>query len=264
MWTLDSRDRRLRRRSWTLLAVLCLTALGSAAVYADEKADTIAAETLTAMGGREAYDNTRFLSFRFAGFRNHHWDKWTGRHRVEFTNRKGEHFVVLQNVNTKVGRAWMNGTELTGEEAKKAVEAAYGTWINDTYWLLMPYKLRDPGVTLSWDGEEVIDGVTYDKLHLKFASVGLTPGDQYWAYINRQTKLMDRWAYVLQDFEAGRPPTVWKWGNWQRFGGIQLASDRTMVGDEPRQLPLDNIAVASTMADSIFESGVALAQPPKP
>lgn len=248
-----------------LVAVLAAALFGiTPQAAADEKADALAAQTLEAMGGQQAFDNTRFLRFRFAGFRNHHWDKWTGRHRVEFTNRKGEHFVILENVNTKAGRAWRDGVELTGEEAKKAVEAAYGTWINDTYWLLMPYKLRDPGVTLTWDGEESIDGVAYDKLHLKFAGVGLTPGDQYWAYINRQTKLMDRWAYILQDYEAGRPATAWKWGAWQRYGEIMLSSERTMVADEPRQLPLDQIAVDPTLPDAIFESGEALPEPPKP
>ena len=31
---------------------------------------------------------------------------------------------------------------------------AYAIWVNDTYWLLMPYKMKDPGVTLAYDGEE--------------------------------------------------------------------------------------------------------------
>ena len=52
------------------------------------------------------------------------------------------------NVNTKEGSAWLKGKALEGEEQKKPLERAYGAWVNDTYWLLMPYKLRDPGVIL--------------------------------------------------------------------------------------------------------------------
>ncbi len=60
---------------------------------------------------------------------------------------------------------------------------------------------------LAYDGEETIDGVVYDKLKLTFGKVGLTPGDTYWAYINRQTKLMDRWAYFLEDHAADKKST---------------------------------------------------------
>ena len=101
----------------------------------------------------------------------------------------------------------------------------------------MPYKLRDPGVNLSYAGEETIDGKTYDKLALSFGKVGLTPGDRYWVYINRDTGLMDRWAYILQDMPKEGPPTVWKWEGWQKYGNIMLAPHRTQVGDD-RKLEL--------------------------
>lgn len=235
----------------------------------DAKASAIADRVLTAMGGKKAWDETRFLRFRFAGFRNHWWDKWSGRHRVEFTNRQNEHFVIVENVNTREGKAWKNGVELVGEEGKKAVEAAYATWINDTYWLLMPYKLRDPGVRLAYDGEEVIDGVVYDKLHLSFQQVGLTPGDQYWAYINRQTNLMDRWGYILEDFPKDRPAELWTWTGWAKYGNILLAPNRKNVTkpENQRELPLDNLAVLASIPDSVFTEPATpsdIAPPPPP
>jgi hypothetical protein len=240
-----------------LLAALALAtclvggAAPSFAAEPDAKAIKIANKTLDAMGGKAAWDAVRFVRFRFAGFRYHFWDKWDGRHRVEFTNRQGDHYVILENIQSREGRAWKNGVELVGEEGKKAVEAGYGTWINDTYWLFMPYKLQDPGVTLTWAGEETIDGQAYDKLHLSFAQVGLTPGDQYWAYINRLTGLMDRWAYKLQDYPADREPTVWLWRDWQGYGGIQLAPTRYSPADS-RSLPLEQIAIDQPIADSVF------------
>ena len=46
----------------------------------------------------------------------------------------------------------MKGKTLEGE-AEEVPGEAYGTWVNDTYWLLMPYKMKDPGVMLAHDGE---------------------------------------------------------------------------------------------------------------
>ncbi len=229
----------------------------------DPKANAVAERVMQALGGQKAFDDARFLRFRFAGFRNHWWDKHTGRHRVEFTNRGGEHFVFLENVNTREGRGWKNGVEITGPEAKEGLDRAYGTWINDTYWLLAPYKLRDPGTHLAYDGEETLDGTVYDKLRLSFDNVGLTPKDRYWFWVNRETGLVDRWAYILQDYPADRPATAWKWTDWKPYGGIMLASGRLEVS-EGRQLPLDSIAVESEMADSIFTSPDRLVAPPEP
>jgi hypothetical protein len=107
----------------------------------------------------------------------------------------------------------------------------------------------------------VIDGATYDKVKLTFDHVGLTPGDTYWAYVNRQTGLLDRWAYVLESFEAGRPPTVWKWEGWQRYGGLLLSGDRSSLADG-RKLVLDRIAIDEPIADSVFESGEPLPEAP--
>jgi hypothetical protein len=132
--------------------------------------------------------------------------------------------------------------------------------VNDTYWLLMPYKLQDPGVNLAYEGTTELDGKSYDKLHVTFGKVGLTPGDQYWAFINRDTHLMDRWAYLLQDEPREAAPTAWLWQGWQRFGKIQLAPTRQQVGGD-RKLELSDIAVFETLPDSVFTSPAPVAAP---
>jgi hypothetical protein len=220
---------------------------------ASPSAETVAARVMDAMGGEEAWNNTRFIRFSFAGRRTHWWDKWTGRHRLEGQTQDGKPFVVLHNINTRQGDAWVGGQKAEGDAAKELLERAYAAWINDTYWLVMPYKLRDPGVQLSYVGEEKIDGVDYDKLLLRFEKVGLTPGDRYWAYINKDTHLMDRWAYVLESMEAGAAPTMWLWQGWQKFGNIMLAPTRSQVGGD-RKLELGDIAVMEAMPDSVFTS----------
>ncbi|MCB1037446.1 MAG: hypothetical protein KDD47_26685 [Acidobacteria bacterium] len=248
---------RTRISKGGLIAALLLVSIsagaGPAAAGADEKSAALAEKTLEAMGGKEAWEATRFIRFNFAGARTHYWDKHQGRHRLEGKTQEGEPYVVLLDLNTKEGRAWKNGEELQGEAAAEWLENAWGAWINDTYWLVMPYKLFDPGVDLVYKGTEEIDGTTYDKVRMTFEDVGLTPKDTYWVYFNPKTGLVDRWAYHLQDWIAARPSTVWTWSGWQRYGGILLAPERKLVGGD-RELPLSDIAVFETLPDSVFES----------
>jgi len=233
-----------------LTAAFALASQGAAQA---PTAESVAAHVMQALGGQQAWDNTHYIHFNFVGRRTHWWDKWSGRHRVEWDSKEKQHYVVLENVNTKEGKAWLDGKPLDGDKAKEALENAYGAWVNDTYWLIEPYKLRDPGVNLAYDGEEAIDGKTYDKLALSFGKVGLTPGDRYWVYVNRDTGLVDRWAYILQDMPKEGPPTVWKWEGWQKYGSIMLAPHRTQVGTD-RKLELSDIAVMDKLPDSVFTS----------
>lgn len=237
-----------------MLIALCLA--GALTAQTTSSAADVANQVMQALGGKEAWDSTHFLRFTFAGRRTHHWDKWSGRHRVEGQTPEGQKYVVLHNINTREGEAWVDGRKVEGADLKTWLDRGYGAWVNDTYWLLMPYKLQDPGVNLTHEGTEQLDGNTYDKLHLSFGNVGLTPGDEYWAWINRDTHLMDRWAYLLQAApgeQRATEPTAWRWQGWQKFGKIMLAPTRAQVTGD-RKLELSDIAVFDTLPDSVFTS----------
>ncbi len=219
----------------------------------ETRAKDLAEQTLEAMGGREGLAATRYFRFNFFGFRLHHWDSHSGDHRLEGKTREGESYVVLHNINSRQGSAWLDGQPLQGEKLDEWLKNAHSAWINDVYWLLMPYKMLDPGVHLTYDGEETLDGVVYDKVLLTFDQVGLTPGDRYWAYLNRETGLMDRWAYFLQDWEADRQPTHWQWTDWQRYGRI-LLSPRRFNPDGEREALLSDLAVFDRLPKDVFTS----------
>jgi plasmid maintenance system killer protein len=225
----------------------------------DARAMEVADRVMTSLGGREAWDRTHFLRFSFGQEREgkfqgrtHYWDKWTGRYRVQGMTREGQPYVILMNLNSKDGRAWLAGKELSGDELKKQLERGYGMWVNDTYWLLMPYKMKDPGVVLTYAGEERGEsGALYDKLNLRFESVGLTPKDTYWVWVNRDTGMVDRWDYVLNGESV--PPTTWQWVGWKKYGDIMLAGERVNA-KENRKLMLPDIAVMETVPDAVFTS----------
>jgi hypothetical protein len=248
-----------------LLAATALVTGAAGAAEPDPRAVKVADEVMVALGGKEAWDKTRYVRFDF-GFeregklatRAHTWDKWTGRYRLEGQNQQNEPFVVLMNVNTREGQAWVKGQRQTGDEEKKLLERAYGTWINDTYWLLMPYKLRDPGVTLAYEGEAKEGDTTYDKLLLTFDNVGLTPKDKYWVWVNRGTHLVDRWDFVLKGEDV--PPTTFLWKDWRRVGNVKLAGERVNPKDN-RRLVFPVLATPASLPDSVFTSQEPAGQP---
>lgn len=188
----------------------------------DAKAIALADEVMRKLGGRENWDKTHYVVWRFFGRRLHVWDKWTGNIRVERTDE-----TVLMNINTKQGRAWKNGAEVTHPDSlAKSLKGGYEAWVNDSYWVFMPYKLKDSGVTLKYMGEgKMADSTAAEILQLTFENVGVTPQNKYLIYVDKTTKLVGHWDYFTNASDE-KPRVSNVWGNWQRFGNIMLSDDR--------------------------------------
>ena len=247
-------------RSTSLLLLLPLIAAPApAAETRDPQAVAVAKRTLDAMGGAKAFEKVRTLSFDFVAERegkevaryHHVWDRWNGRYRVEGRNREGHLALSIFNVNEPgTGRSWLDGAALEGDALKAALERAYARFINDTYWLLAPWKLFDPGVHLAYDGEKPCPGGGMcDVLKLSFENVGLTPKDHYWIWVTRDGRRMLQWQYVLGG--ASDPPTTAEWKDWRKMGGLMLSLDKPMVG-QPFEIRFENVAVAPARDDSLF------------
>jgi hypothetical protein len=194
---------------------------GFNATESDAKAIAIADATMAAMGGRKAWDDTRHVTWQFFGNRLHVWDKYTGDHRFE-----NKDLTVLSNLNTGQGRAWQAGVEVTDADAlAKAITQAKGAWINDAYWLVMPYKLKDSGVTLKYVGvQNDATGAPCDVLQLTFQAVGRTPDNKYHVFVDQKTQLVSEWT-IWKDYNVDEPRSLGPWSNWQRFGKILLADN---------------------------------------
>ena len=105
-------------------------------------------------------------------------------------------------------------------------KAAYARWVNDSYWLLAPLKVRDRGVQVEAGGPKEFKDVTCETLRLKFDNVGLTPADQYVFYLDPKTKLPLAWDYIPQS-GTGMQAT---WEKFQSFGGLNLATEHSFNG----------------------------------
>jgi hypothetical protein len=256
----------LRLPAWLrIMAPALLLALAPARASADETAIDPAAASVVesmmgAMGGRQAFENVGALRFSFSfsskdtvrSGRTHWWDRRTGDYRIQGKTRQGQDFVYLFNTGTKEGRAWVGGAPADSAGLKAHLDRAYALFINDTYWFLMPFKLFDPGVHLKLDGETTVGGAPVDRVKVTFDNVGLTPGDTYWAYIDRESHLMTRWGFVLQD-ATGEPEQLYDWTGWTSFGPIRLSTARVKVLDKDRTvIHLQNVQVIDSFPPDVF------------
>ena len=246
----------------TRVLALALSALAGAAAGAerDPRADAVGKELIAAMGGMSAWEKARQFRFDFVVVKEgkpvarfaHVWDRYTGDYRLSGTDKSGAPYTVLFNVNTKAGTAFVNGRPAADEKRGQMLENAYGRFINDTYWLLAPWKIFDPGVHLTYDGEKPCPGGgVCDVLKLSFDDVGLTPKDVYWMWITRDGRHMVQWQYVLGG--AAEPPTTAAWKDWKTMGGLALSMDKPMT-NEPFEIRFENVAVSSARDDSLFAS----------
>ena len=209
----------------------------------DPEAIEIADAVMEAMGGRKSFDDTRYLAWNFFGFRTHVWDKQTGDLRFE----QGPS-LTLMNVHSKEGRVWRDGEEVTDATAlAEALQAGYESWVNDSYWLLMPYKLKDSGVTLKHLGDGTTEaGRDAHVLQLTFRDVGVTPDNKYHVYVDKERMLVEQWSY-FESYEDEEPGFKTPWARWTRHGEILLSGDRG-------ERQLSDIQVFSELPRAVFES----------
>jgi hypothetical protein len=209
----------------------------------DDEAIAIADEVMEALGGRQAWDETRYLTWKFFGRRTHVWDKHTGNLRYE-----NDDTLVLMNLRTKAGRVWKAGQEVTDAAARdEALQGGESAWINDSYWMFMPYKLKDTGVTLKYLGKgTTLAGDSADVLELTFENVGRTPENKYHVYVDDDSRLVVQWDYFPKASDP-EPRFQLPWLEWERQGGIMLSPSR----GERRH---EDVYVLSGVPDSVFES----------
>jgi hypothetical protein len=147
---------------------------------------------------------------------HHSWNVATGQYRVDWKTKDGDRASRCSTSAPRASRArstWLAPAERSrhpvaarntrdrGEVRRRprrlgpgpprssgSASSGYERFINDTYWLLMPLKLRDPGVNLDYDGEKKIGKETYDVVRFSF-DAWADAGDLYWVYVNRETHL---------------------------------------------------------------------------
>ena len=110
--------------------IVMLLLLSAGAVGADQSAEQLAEKAWRASGG-ENWANVKTIDFTFnvqkegktVGNAEHHWDVAAQTDRVRW---KGKDVTV----------------DLANPAGDEDAKAAYARWVNDSYWLLAPLKLK--------------------------------------------------------------------------------------------------------------------------
>jgi hypothetical protein len=227
---------------------------------ADAHAAAVAKELTDAMGGQSSWDNLPYFRFDFVAVRDgkemarfqHWWDKKNGRCRVEGPDDQGHRVVAIFNLGDKRGISFTDGVpDADAATVKARIQNGYERWVNDTYWVMMPFKLRDPGTNLKYDRvQKGPQGEAWDVLELSFdANVGLTPQDHYWLFVNQKTHLVDKWEMLLTGSKP--PPSAASWESWTQVGTVRLSLLRRFEG-RPVMLRFENAATPDHFDESVF------------
>lgn len=213
--------------------------------HSDPAAVELADSVMSAMGGRKAWDQTRFISWTSSDARNILWDKELDRIRIESTMDSA---IYLFSAKTLEGKVKIKGQELTTPDSiKKKLTLAKDMWTNDSYWLLMPFKLKGSGVTLKYLGEDTLQtGARCNVLELTFAPKENTPSPKYHISIDIKDNLVKQWAY-FSDAKKEEQDWVRPWDNYKQYGKIMLSADRSN-NNGPK-----NVKIDETVDDKLFQ-----------
>ena len=252
---------------WTaVFGVVCLLLMSPAHGQNDaapSPGDELAAR-LTTAHGIEAWETLPYLRFDFAVegggqaqvVARNLWNRSTGAYRVELPDTANTVIIVETNASSPgnvSGMAFQNGEEVTGETKADLLATGYQRLINDTYWLLAPLKVLDEGVNRSYVADS--SDAEHDVLHLTFGDVGLTPDDEYWLYVDKDTGQLDRWAFRLQSMADDAPPAVFDWTGYKTLnapGGEVRLAERHEGGS--RAILTNNLSAPESVPDDAFTS----------
>jgi hypothetical protein len=172
--------------------------MGEVKAY-NPNADTLAHNMLKAVK-HEAYRNTRYIDWSFKGKRFYKWDK--KRHIVDV--KWNDARVLLHPNELTKSTVYLNDKEVSFND--NLVKRALRFFNNDSFWLVAPHKLFEPGIYRSI---RLIDGK--EALHVKYSKGGTTPGDSY-VWILDENYMPTNYQMYLQKMK--KIGTSVSWEDW--------------------------------------------------
>ena len=232
-----------------------------AEAFEDPEVGRIWSRMLDTIAPDDGWAETRYVQFDWIVGRgdgeplrrSHRWDVWEGRYRVE-APMGDDTMVAIFDVDDPTGseRIWLDGEPVTDPaRADSLAERANAMFINDSYWLLMPFKWADEGVTATYLGEMEEWGETYEVVELTFDEVGLTPQNKYRAFVDPETGVMELWQHYREASDTV-PSFTMAWTDWERYGPVVLSTGRVDQEGAPR-IWFENVDAAREVPAGAFE-----------
>ncbi|MBU2940473.1 hypothetical protein KO494_13075 [Lacinutrix sp. C3R15] len=167
-----------------------------------EQADALAYKMLDALDYKK-YKATDYIEFTFKKRHHYKWNKKENTCEVYWKNYK----VYLDFNNTAKSEAFKGEQKVAAKDATSFIQKATSYFNNDTFWLVAPYKVLDPGT----ERRLVKTKDNKDALLITYTSGGSTPGDSYLWELDPSGKptSFKLWTSILpiDGLEAS-------WSNW--------------------------------------------------
>ncbi len=203
----------------TGILLLSLVLLGAGVVWiasdplpSGEKgpeAEALADRMLEAMNN-DAYQKIKSLSWSFPGGHHYDWNKAENIVTVGWAD-----FEVRFSPDTFEGSATEKGSPLQGKELNDAIQTAWAYFANDSFWLVAPFKVKDPGTE-----RRLVKTPDGPALLVTYTSGGVTPGDSYLWLLDENFKPR-AWKLWVKIIPIGGVEISWE--NWETYEGAWLA-----------------------------------------
>ena len=172
--------------------------MGEVKAY-NPNADKLAHNMLKAIK-HEAFKSTRYIDWSFKEKRFYKWDKIQHIVEVKWNDAK----VLLHPNDLTKSTVYLNDKEVSYND--NLVKRALRFFNNDSFWLVAPHKLFEPGIYRSI---RIVDGK--EALHVKYSRGGTTPGDSY-VWILDENYLPTHYQMYLKKMK--KLGTTVTWEDW--------------------------------------------------
>lgn len=228
----------------------------------DAKAIELADQVIAAAGGEAAWNKARFISWdqKIAiddrALEGHHdWDRWEGRHRgVALMN--GVEAVAVYEQFGSLAFATFDGEQVSTADVPRLVNEAKKRLAIDAYMLLMPFKLKDPGVVLKYVGEKAEeatpDVATLEVIKVSFEpGVGPMPGNVYYVNIKKADHLISS-IELIEEGKTEEQRIGYRFEDWTEVAGLKLSLKRQNIGHAGEVWTFANVKIAEEAPEELF------------
>ena len=175
-------------------------------------ADLLANRMLNALN-HDAYKATDYIEFTFKKRHRFKWFKTDNTCEVYWKNVK----VDLDLLNNDRSQVYISDIKYGGVEKKDYIQKAVDLFNNDSFWLVAPYKVFDPGV----ERRLVKTEDNKEALLVSYIHGGSTPGDSY------------LWHFG----EHEKPKSYQMWVGILPIGGLEASWSDWITTDTGAELP---------------------------
>jgi hypothetical protein len=232
----------------------------------DPKAVAIADQVIAAVGGEAAWAKAKQIEFSEKVIVDgqekinvHHiWDRWNGRHRFEKADpvSKAELMVAYEQFGDAAFGEVDGHTDIPREQVEKMKGEAQKRISIDAFTLLLPFKLKDPGVSLKFVEERAEpaapDKPVYDVIKMTFApGVGISPGDVYYVVVDKSTHLIKQ-VEVVEQGRSEDQRIGYRFDDWTDAGGIKVSLKRQNIGYAAEHIEFSDVKVSSEVNEDKF------------